>query len=67
MKSRLPDPDMQGVPAALKRAALRAREIAYQTNTAIVYSKNGVLVEEKVTADDVRRFREKIASSRAKE
>ena len=62
MKSSLPDADMQGVPAALMRAALRAREIAHQTNTAIVYRKDGVLVEEKVSADDVRRFREEIAS-----
>ena len=61
MKSSLPDADMQGVPAALMRAALRAREIAHQTNTAIVYRKDGVLVEEKVTAEDVRRFREEVA------
>lgn len=67
MKSNLPDADMQGVPAALMRAALRAREVAHQTNTAIVYMKDGELVKEKVTAEDVRRFREAIASYTTKD
>jgi len=33
--SRLPDADMQAAPAALLRAARRAREIARQTGTAV--------------------------------
>lgn len=47
--SQLPDADMQAVRRALLRAALRAREIARQTNTAIVIVRDGVLVEEIVT------------------
>lgn len=46
--SKLPDADMQAVPAALLRAARRAREIARQTNTAIVIVRDGKLVEERV-------------------
>ena len=48
LQSKLPNADMQGAPAALLRAAQRAREIARQTNTAIVIVRDGVLVEEKV-------------------
>lgn len=51
MESKLPNADMQAAPRALLRAALRAREIARQTNTAIVIVRDGVLVEEKVTDD----------------
>lgn len=47
--SHLPDADMQAVPRALLRAARRAREIARQTNTPIVYVRDGVLVKEMVT------------------
>jgi hypothetical protein len=43
---------MQGAPAALLRAAQRAREIARQTNTAIVIVRDGVLVEERVEKQD---------------
>lgn len=46
--SRLPDPDMQAAPAALARAAQRAREIARQTGTALVIVRDGVLIEEPV-------------------
>lgn len=67
MKSNLPDADMQGVPAALMRAALRAREIAHRTDTAIVYMKGGELVKEKVTAEDIRLFREQIAGHNTKD
>lgn len=49
MVSRLPDPDMQAAPKALLRAAQRAREIAWQTNTPLVLVRDGVLVEEFVT------------------
>ena len=45
--SKLPDADMQGAPAALLRAGLRAREIARQTGTAVVVMRDGKLVEEK--------------------
>ena len=47
--SKLPDADMRAAPLALLRAAKRAREIARQTNTAIVIMRDGQLVEEKVT------------------
>lgn len=53
LRSDLPDADMQAVPRALLRAARRAREIAHQTNTAIVVVRDGELVEEKVTEIDV--------------
>ena len=49
--SQLPDAAMQGVDAALLRAAQRAREIARQTGTAIVIVRDGALVEER--CDDV--------------
>jgi len=52
LQSKLPNADMQGAPAALLRAAQRAREIARQTNTAIVIVRDGVLVEEKVEKQD---------------
>ena len=55
LRSDLPDADMQAVPRALLRAARRAREIAQQTNTAIVIMRNGELVEEKVTEIDPMR------------
>ena len=48
LQSKLPNDDMQAAPRALIRAARRAREIARQTNTAIVVVRGGKLVEEKV-------------------
>ena len=53
LESKLPDADMQGAPKALLRAARRAREIARQTNTAIVIVRDGKIVEEKVTEEDL--------------
>jgi hypothetical protein len=50
LESKLPNADMQAAPRALLRAALRAREIARETNTAIVIVREGKLVEE--TVDD---------------
>ena len=47
--SKLPDADMQAVPAALIRAGRRAREIARQTGTAVVVARDGKLVEETVS------------------
>ena len=49
LESRLPNADMQAAPRALLRAARRAREIARQTNTAIVIVRDGKIVEEPVT------------------
>ncbi len=40
MVSHLPDADMQAAPAALLRAAARAREIARQTQTGVVVVRN---------------------------
>ena len=45
--SRLPDADMQAAPAVLLRAARRAREIARQTNTAVVVMHDGILIEKR--------------------
>ncbi|MDQ3563307.1 MAG: hypothetical protein M3436_03925 [Pseudomonadota bacterium] len=50
--SRLPDVDMQAAPAALLRAARRAREIARQTGTAVVVVRDGKLVEERQSAPE---------------
>ena len=47
LTSTLPDADMQAAPAALLRAAQRARELARTTNTAVVVMRNGELVEER--------------------
>ena len=52
LKSKLADADMQAAPQALLRAAHRAREIARETNTAIVIVRDGVLVEERVTGSN---------------
>jgi len=56
LQSRLPNADMQAAPMALLRAARRARETARQTGTGIVIVRNGEVVEEEVTADDLREF-----------
>ncbi len=44
--SCLDDADMRAVPAALARAAQRARETAARTGTPLIISKDGKLVEE---------------------
>ena len=46
MISKLNDPDMQAAPEAMLRASKRAREIARQTGTAIVFMRDGKLVKE---------------------
>ena len=43
--SKLPDPDMQAVPAALMRAMRRAHLIAHQTGTGVVVMRDGEVVE----------------------
>ena len=43
--SKLTDPDMQAVPAALFRAAQRAHLIAHQTGTRVVVMRDGKVVE----------------------
>jgi hypothetical protein len=47
--SHLPDADMQAAPAALARAALRAREIAARTGTPLITSKDGKVIEEYIS------------------
>jgi hypothetical protein len=49
LESKLPNADMQAAPRALLRAARRAREVARQTDTAIIVVRDGKLIEEKVT------------------
>ena len=52
LRSKSTNPDMQGAPYALLRAARRAHEIARQTNTPLIIVRDGVLVEEWVTEDE---------------
>jgi hypothetical protein len=49
--SRLTDADMQAVPAALARAAQRARELAARTGTPLVVARGGKLIEAVVQLD----------------
>ena len=53
--SKLPDADMQAVPAALARAAQRARELAAHTGTPMIYVEDGKLIEEMVPASEAAR------------
>ena len=43
--SKLTDPDMQAVPAALFRAAQRAHLIAHQAGTGVIVMRDGKVVE----------------------
>lgn len=43
--SKLPDPYMQAVPAALVRAARRAHMVAHQTGTGVIIVRDGKVVE----------------------
>ncbi|MGI9142395.1 MAG: hypothetical protein ACR2IJ_04325 [Fluviibacter sp.] len=45
-QSCLDDPDMQAAPAALARAAKRARDLAAKTKTPLVFVVNGELIQE---------------------
>ena len=49
--SRQRDKDMQGAPAALVRAARRAREIAARTGTPLIIVENGRMVEKMVGSE----------------
>lgn len=49
--SRLKDADMRAAPAALLRAAQRARETAVRTGTPLIVMQNGKLVEMTITSD----------------
>lgn len=40
--------DLRGIPAALARASLRAKEMARQTNTYLVVQRNGQILKLKV-------------------
>jgi len=50
--SHLRDADMQAAPAALVRAAGRAREVAARSGTPLIVSENGRVVEKAVTGPD---------------
>ncbi len=50
--ANISDDDVQGSIKAMQRAALEARKIAMQTNTAIIIMKNGKMV--RITADELR-------------
>lgn len=63
MVSQLPDADLQAAPKALLRAAPRAREIAWQTNTPLALLRDGVLVEEFVTDAEMLDIRQKLRKS----
>lgn len=52
---RCPEMDLQGIEAALQRAAQQARRIAAETNTPVVYVKDGKIVKEYVTIEQVER------------
>lgn len=51
--SHLKDADMRAAPAALLRAAQRAREIAVRTGTPLVVTQNGEVVKKAITAEMV--------------
>lgn len=52
-KSKPRDSDMEGADKAILRAAQRAREIARKTNTPLIIVRDGKVVEEWVTDDEV--------------
>lgn len=51
--SQAKNPDLRGSLAAMKRAAQMARDVAIQTNTAIILMQDGKIV--RVTAEELRR------------
>lgn len=57
--SQLKDADMRAAPAALVRAAQRAREIAARTGTPLILAQNGKVVEKIITADMIASITQK--------
>ena len=51
--SKLDNPDMQGAPIALVRAARRAREIAVRTGTPLIIWEDGKLVEKYIDPSEL--------------
>lgn len=51
--SRLAGPDMQAVPLALARAAMRARELAFRTVTPLVVVVDGQLAHRSIQKSDL--------------
>lgn len=45
---------------ALKLSALKAREIAYSTNTPLVIEEDGEIKHIKISAEDIKEYRELI-------
>lgn len=60
MQSKINNSFANNIDKAMKRAALRAREKAVQTNTPIVIEVNGVVKTVAVTPADVESYRETI-------
>lgn len=52
MKAEILDKDFQGVEEALRRAGIRARKIAEQTNTPLVILKDGQIIKKKVSTGE---------------
>lgn len=52
--SHLADADMRAAPAALARAAQRARETAARTGTPLIVTKDGKLVEEFIKVPPIK-------------
>ena len=48
MKTKIRDKDLQRAEAALRRAGIRARKTAEQTNTPLVIYKDGKIIKKKV-------------------
>lgn len=49
------DPDLRGAHIALQRASVRARQVAARTGTAVVYLRDGKLVNEYPKLDELPR------------
>ena len=47
------DPDFVGAEKAIKRAAWRARRLAFQTDTPLAIYRDGKVIKKRVTAADL--------------
>ncbi len=47
------DPDFVGAEKAIRRAARRAREVAFQTGTPIVIYKDGAIIRKMVSREEL--------------